>query len=76
MSSAATGGAWTAELGALPVIEGTVIRLQVEHLPSGATPKPVWLWWSGTDATETDEDLLCPADQRARRRVRQFWRAG
>ncbi|MEU3735177.1 NF041680 family putative transposase [Streptomyces sp. NPDC033538] len=50
--------AWTAELGALPVIEGTVIRLQVEHLPSGATPKPVWLWWSGTDATETTVDLL------------------
>jgi hypothetical protein len=44
--------AWTAQLGALPVIEGAVIRLQVEHLPSGATPKPVWLWWSGSDATE------------------------
>ncbi|MGP3638685.1 transposase, partial [Streptomyces sp. 24-1644] len=53
--------AWTAELGALPVIEGTVIRLQVEHLPSGATPKPVWLWWSGTDATETTVDLLWQA---------------
>ncbi|MFF8747866.1 transposase, partial [Streptomyces californicus] len=35
--------AWTSQLGALPLIEGTVIRLQVEHLPSGATPKPVWL---------------------------------
>ncbi len=23
----------------------------IDHLPSGATPKPVWLWWSGTDAT-------------------------
>uniref|UniRef100_A0AAU3GXV9 Transposase n=1 Tax=Streptomyces sp. NBC_01401 TaxID=2903854 RepID=A0AAU3GXV9_9ACTN len=53
--------AWTAELGALPVIEGTVIRLQVEHLPSGATPKPVWLWWSGTDATGTTVDLLWQA---------------
>ncbi|MEE1813403.1 NF041680 family putative transposase [Streptomyces sp. BE133] len=53
--------AWTAELGALPVIEGTVIRLQVEHLPSGATPKPVWLWWSGTDASESDVDLLWQA---------------
>ncbi|MFE1522305.1 NF041680 family putative transposase [[Kitasatospora] papulosa] len=50
--------AWTAELGALPVIEGTVIRLQVEYLPSGATPKPVWLWWSDTDASETTVDLL------------------
>ncbi len=53
--------AWTAELGDLPVIEGTVIRLQVEHLPSGATPKLVWLWWSGTDATETTVDLLWQA---------------
>jgi hypothetical protein len=50
--------AWTAQLGALPVIEGTVILLQVEHLPSGAIPKPVWLWWSGTDATATQVDLL------------------
>ncbi len=38
----------------LPLIEGTVIR----HPPSGATPKPVWLWWSGTDATATDTDRL------------------
>ncbi|MFE5947969.1 NF041680 family putative transposase [Streptomyces sp. NPDC056480] len=53
--------AWTAQLGALPVIEGTVIRLQAEHLPSGATPKPVWLWWPGTDATPAGIDLLWQA---------------
>ncbi|WP_037684067.1 transposase [Streptomyces griseus] len=53
--------AWVSQLGALPVIEGTVIRLQVEYLPSGATPKPVWLWWSGTDATDTQVDLLWQA---------------
>ncbi|MFC9948971.1 transposase, partial [Streptomyces pratensis] len=53
--------AWTSQLGALPVIEGTVIRLQVEHLPSGATPKPVWLWWSGTGACESDVDILWQA---------------
>jgi len=35
----------------LPLIEGTVIRLDVARLPSGAIPKPVWLWWSGTGAT-------------------------
>lgn len=50
--------AWTAQFGTLPVIEGTVILLQVDVLPSGATPKPVWLWWSGTDATTPDVDLL------------------
>nr|WP_257981220.1 sigma-70 family RNA polymerase sigma factor [Streptomyces sp. CB02959] len=49
---------WVAELGTLPLIEGTVIHLRVEHLPSGAIPKPVWLWWSGTDATPTQVDLL------------------
>ena len=25
------------------VIEGTVIRLEIEYLPSGAIPKTVWL---------------------------------
>jgi hypothetical protein len=53
--------AWVAQTGALPIIEGTVIRLQITHLPSGAIPKPVWLWWSGTDATPTDVDRLWQA---------------
>ena len=48
--------AWTDHDGPLPIIEGTVIRLQVDHLPSGANPKPVWLWWSHVDATEADVD--------------------
>jgi hypothetical protein len=38
-----------------------VIRLDIAHLPSGATPKPVWLWWSGTDATPADADRLWQA---------------
>lgn len=53
--------AWTGS-GELPIIAGTVIHLQVDRLPSGATPKPVWLWWSGvhpTDATTAaDVDRL------------------
>jgi hypothetical protein len=40
--------AWLDHDGPLPVIEGTVIRLVVEKLPSGGVNKPVWLWWSGT----------------------------
>jgi len=48
--------AWTGHPGPLPVIAGTVIRLQVQHLPSGGDPKPVWLWWSGLDATTADVD--------------------
>jgi hypothetical protein len=42
--------AWLDHDGPLPVIEGTLIRLQVDHLPGDRTPKPVWLWWSGTGA--------------------------
>ena len=48
--------AWNDHDGPLPLIEGTVIRLQVERLPSGGEAKPVWLWWSNTDATDTDTD--------------------
>jgi hypothetical protein len=40
----------------LPVIEGTLIQLQVDHLPGDRDPKPVWLWSSATNATATDVD--------------------
>lgn len=48
--------AWAAHAGKLPILEGTVIRLEVEVLPSGAIPKPVWLWHSrtGLDAAMVD----------------------
>ncbi|MDQ0932756.1 hypothetical protein QFZ49_002686 [Streptomyces turgidiscabies] len=52
---------WATADGTLPIVEGTVIRLDINHLPSGATPKPVWLWWSGTDATAADADRLWQA---------------
>jgi hypothetical protein len=48
--------AWLDHDGPLPLIEGTVIRLVVEKLPSGGVNKPVWLWWSGTGVTEADVD--------------------
>ena len=38
--------AWLDHDGPLPVIDGTLIRLQVDHLPGDRDPKPVWLWWS------------------------------
>jgi DDE superfamily endonuclease len=38
--------AWLDHDGGLPVIEGTLIRLQVDHLPADRDPKPVWLWSS------------------------------
>jgi DDE superfamily endonuclease len=49
-------GCWLAHDGALPVIEGTLIRLQVDHLPRDRDPKPVWLWSSATGATTADVD--------------------
>jgi len=49
-------GCWLDHDGELPVIEGTLIRLQVEHLPGDRDPKPVWLWSSTTSATATDVD--------------------
>lgn len=48
--------AWAGHEGPLPIIEGTVIRLRVGHLPSGGVNKPVWLWCSGVDATPADID--------------------
>ena len=43
-------GAWATHPGPLPIVEGTLIRLQVEHLPGARAAKPVWLWTSAVDA--------------------------
>jgi DDE superfamily endonuclease len=48
--------AWLEHEGPLPVIEGTLIRLQVDHLPGDRDPRPVWLWWSGTSALPAELD--------------------
>src|SRR6266567_1726055 len=47
--------AWIGHEGDLPVLPGTVIRLQVEHLPGDASPQPMWLW---TDRTGLSGDLI------------------
>lgn len=47
--------AWADHQGPPPIIEGTVIRLTVERLPSGGVNKPVW-WWSSVDAIADDVD--------------------
>jgi hypothetical protein len=49
-------GAWIGHDGTLPVIDGTLIRLQVDRLPGDRDPKPVWLWFSRTGATAQDVD--------------------
>ena len=53
--------AWLDHDGPLPVIEGTLIRLQVDHLPGDRDPKPVWLWCSRTGAPPGEVDRLWQA---------------
>jgi DDE superfamily endonuclease len=47
---------WIDHTGDLPIIEGTLIRLQVQHLPGDRDPKPVWLWASAIGAAAADVD--------------------
>jgi hypothetical protein len=53
--------AWLDHDGDLPVIEGTLIRLQVDRLPGDRDPKPIWLWWSHPAAAPADVDRLWQA---------------
>ncbi len=53
--------AWEHHDGELPVIEGTLIRLAVDHLPGDRDPRPVWLWSSRTGASPGDVDRLWQA---------------
>ncbi len=53
--------AWLDHGGDLPIIEGTLIRLQVDHLPGDRDPKPVWLWSSATGAAPGEVDRLWQA---------------
>ena len=43
--------AWEDHEGELPVIEGTLIRLAVDHLPGCRDAEPLWLWSSRAAAT-------------------------
>jgi hypothetical protein len=52
-----TRSAWINREDDLPVIEGTLIRLQVDRLPGGQDPLPVRLWSSRTGMTGEDVDL-------------------
>jgi hypothetical protein len=53
--------AWLDHQGDLPVLPGTLIRLQVDRLPGDRDPKPVWLWSSHTGAAPEDVDQLWQA---------------
>lgn len=51
-------GLWAEHDGPLPLVEGTVIQLRVEHLPGDGQPKPLWLWFSDIGVTATRMDRL------------------
>jgi hypothetical protein len=53
--------AWLDHHGPLPVIDGTLIRLQVDYLPGDRDPKPLWLWSSATGAAPHQVDRLWQA---------------
>lgn len=41
-------GYWSGHDGPLPIVAGTVVRVEIEHLPGGGKPaKPMWLWHAG-----------------------------
>ena len=44
--------AWEEHEGELPVVDGTLIRLQVDHLPGQRDAEPVWLWSSRAGTSE------------------------
>lgn len=52
---------WLDRDGELPVVEGTLMRLKVEHLSKGRDAPPVWLRSSRSDATPDDVDRFWQA---------------
>ncbi|MGW2651997.1 NF041680 family putative transposase [Streptomyces sp. NPDC001393] len=52
-----TRSAWIDHDSELPITEGTLIRLEVDRLPGGGDPLPLWLWSSATGMTGSDVDL-------------------
>ena len=47
-------GSWEDHDGELPVVEGTLIRLAVDHLPGQRDADPLWLWSCRATATEQE----------------------
>jgi hypothetical protein len=49
-------GRWADHSGAPPIVRGTVIRIEVEHLPkpTSQTKKALWLFWSGPGEPDLD----------------------
>jgi hypothetical protein len=49
---------WADHPGQLPIVDGTLVHLEVERLPGDRDPKPLWLWYSHPDAATVDLDRL------------------
>jgi DDE superfamily endonuclease len=45
---------WARHPGRLPVVEGTLVHIQVDRLPGDRAPKPVWLWHSHPEVADLD----------------------
>jgi hypothetical protein len=42
-----------AQRGHIPLVRGTLVHVQVDHLPARRRPpQRLWLWWSGPDAAQ------------------------
>lgn len=52
-----TRSAWIEHTGELPVVESTLIRLEVDRLPGGHDLLPIWLWTSATGLSGEELDL-------------------
>jgi hypothetical protein len=49
---------WKDHVGELPVVPGTLILIEADHLPGRRHPKPMWLWHTAPEGTAFDLDLL------------------
>jgi DDE superfamily endonuclease len=47
---------WEGFDGELPIVEGTLVQLQVQHLPGDRSPGPLWLWSSRSAASADQVD--------------------
>ena len=52
----ASRAGWEDHDGELPLVEGTLIRLAVGHLPGDRSPAPLWLWSSRARACAGEVD--------------------
>jgi hypothetical protein len=41
-------------VGPYPIVEGALLRIQVDHLPGDRSPKPLWLWTSTREVVVED----------------------